>query len=81
MKKRIKITGLTKPALFAARHGLPFIVFTFAYILAKLLIVPQNERAWTAFTACSMLESAMMCLTMLFCGVIFIDILAKHNTK
>lgn len=79
MRKKLKIRPLSRLSAAILHIGMPFMVFIFAYIIVFLLKTPANQRAWICYEAHSMLEHAIMSLTLIFAGAFIADISQKRD--
>lgn len=78
MRNKIKITPLKRIPSLMLQIGLPLIAFIFSYILFYILKTPENEKAWTFYVVCSMLEYAFMSMTLIICGTLLTDMALKE---
>ena len=78
MINKIKITPLKRIPSLMLQIGLPLIAFVFSYILFYILKTPENEKAWTFYVVCSMLEYAFMSTTLIICGTLLTDMVLKE---
>ena len=76
---KIKIPTLKRLPSLILKIGLPIMTLVFTYILLFILNTPQNERAWIIYTGYTMLESAVMSFTLIFCGALFVDMVIKEE--
>lgn len=79
MRKKLKIRPLSRLSAYILHIGMPLMVLIFAYITAFLLNTPANERAWICYEAHSMLEHAIMSLTLILAGAFVADIAQKRD--
>ena len=77
--KKIKIPKLKRIPQLMLTIGLPFITLIFTYILLFIIKTPQSERAWIGYTVYTMLENAVMCFVLIFCGALLIDMAMKEE--
>jgi|GEM_PF-6054296 len=78
-KLNIKIPKMKRLPTLILRIGMPLITFVFTYILLFILNTPNDERAWISYTAYTMLESAVMSFTLIFCGALVADMAIKEE--
>lgn len=79
MKKKIKITPLSKISSIIFKIGLPIITLVFLYILKTLIDAPIYERAWLIASVPEMIEYAMMSYALIFCGALLADSATKYG--